>query len=80
MSPEIITELADLRKRVERLEQAGPRRGKLNQSAAAKYLGRSEEWLRQRHARGIGPRRVRSGRFWFYDISDLDAYVEEISD
>jgi hypothetical protein len=37
MSPEIITELADLRKRVERLEQAGPRRGKLNQAAAAKF-------------------------------------------
>jgi hypothetical protein len=79
MSPEIITELADLRKRVERLEQVAPRRGKLNQAAAAKYLGRSEEWLRQRHKAGEGPRRVQSGRFWFYDISDLDAYVAEIS-
>jgi hypothetical protein len=77
MSPEITSELAELRQRVERLEKQRARRGKVNQAAAAKYLGRSEEWLRQQHARGGGPRRISNGRFWLYDYDDLDAYVEE---
>jgi hypothetical protein len=36
----------------------------------------SEETLRQRHARGEGPRRTQQGRFWSYTYDDLDAYAE----
>jgi hypothetical protein len=77
MSPEIASELVELRKRVERLEQKKLRRGKTNQIGAARYLNRSEEWLRQKHARGGGPHRTRSGRYWLYDYDDLDVYAEK---
>jgi hypothetical protein len=79
MSPEIHTEIEELRQRVARLELATSKpRGRTNQAGAARYLGISEETLRQRHARGEGPRRSRSGsRNWTYSYADLDAYVEE---
>jgi hypothetical protein len=78
MSLEIAEELAQLRKRVERLE-ARPKGGRTNQIGAAKYLNRSEEWLRQRHARGEGPRRTKHGRFWSYSYADLDEFAETIA-
>jgi hypothetical protein len=77
--PEIASELADLRRRVERLEQVKPNRGKTNQAGAARYLNRSEEWLRLLHARGAGPRRIQNGRFYLYSYDDLDRFIEETS-
>ncbi len=45
-------------------------------AGAARYLSISDETLRQRHARGEGPRRTKNGREWSYTYDDLDAYVE----
>ena len=55
MSPEIQAVLNDLRGRLERLEydRASPR-GRTNLAGAARYLGISDETLRQRHLRGEG--------------------------
>ena len=77
--PDLHSEVEELRERVVRLERAQYKsRGRTNQAGAARYLGISEETLRQRHARGEGPRRSRSGsRNWSYAYEDLDAYVEE---
>jgi hypothetical protein len=71
-------ELEELRARLQRLETAAARpRGRTNMVGAARYLGRSEEWLRQQHALGRGPKRARSGpRGWSYRYSDLDEYIE----
>ena len=67
----------DLQARLARLERARPR-GRTNQLGAARYLNISEETLRQRHARGEGPRRSRNGaRGWSYTYDDLDAYAEQ---
>jgi hypothetical protein len=76
------TILAELHKRLTRLERANarPRRGSLNQKQAAEYLNRSEEWLRREHAAGRGPKRKRRGRYYDYSIDDLDAYRESESD
>jgi hypothetical protein len=49
------------------------RRGRVNQRRAAEYLGRSREWLRQRHLRGEGPHRAADGT---YSFDDLDSYSE----
>jgi hypothetical protein len=69
--------LEELRERVDVLERRQAHRGRTNQAGAARYLGISEETLRQRHARGEGPRRARSGaRGWSYTFDDLDRYVE----
>jgi len=71
MSPEVQSEIEELRERVEKLENAvrRTRRGRTNQRGAAEYLGKSREWLRQRHLRGEGPVR---------DPDDnLDAYSEK---
>jgi hypothetical protein len=72
-------ELEELRARLLRLETAAARpRGRTNMVGAARYLGRSEEWLRQQHDRGRGPKRKRTGtRGWSYSYSDLDDYAEE---
>jgi hypothetical protein len=72
------SEITELRERIERLERqhSGTKRGRTNQAGAARYLGVSEECLRQRHARGEGPRRTQQGRFWSYTYDDLDAYAE----
>jgi hypothetical protein len=71
------SEINDLRERVARLERerSTTSRGRTNQTGAARYLGISDETLRQRHARGEGPRRTRNGRFWSYTFDDLDAYA-----
>jgi hypothetical protein len=72
--------LTDLRERIDVLERRQAHRGRTNQAGAARYLGISEETLRQRHARGEGPRRVRSGaRGWSYTYDDLDKYAESTS-
>lgn len=74
------SELAELRSRLTRLEGGGVRqapRGRTNQAGAARYLGISEETLRQRHARGEGPPRARFGtRNWSYSYVDLDEYAQ----
>jgi hypothetical protein len=73
---DVQTALDDLRERVSRLEQEKSPRGRTNQTGAARYLGISEEALRQRHLRGEGPKRVRNGRHWSYAYADLDRYAE----
>jgi hypothetical protein len=81
--PEVSSEVLDeLRRRLARLEAAAsrPRRGSLNQKLAAEYLGRSQEWLRKEHLAGRGPRGRRRGRFWDYDIADLEDYRENGND
>jgi hypothetical protein len=46
-------------------------------TGAARYLGRSDEWLRQQHLLGRGPRRKRNGtRGWDYTYAELDAYPD----
>jgi hypothetical protein len=76
MSPEIQSELHDLRERVKRLESSQSRtnRGRCNQRGAAEYLGKSREWLRQLHLRGEGPHRAADGS---YSFDDLDAFAEQ---
>jgi hypothetical protein len=76
MSLEIQTVLDDLRMRVKRLEEQHRPRGRTNLVGAARYLGMSDEALRQRHIRGEGPKRSRNGRQWSYDFADLDEYAE----
>jgi len=73
---ELLNNLLD---RIARLEAAASKpRGKTNMSGAARYLGRSDEWLRRQHALGRGPKRSRAGtRNWLYDYADLDEYVAE---
>jgi hypothetical protein len=73
----IHSELEALRCRLTVLERT-PRtpRGRTSQIGAAKYLGKSEEWLRLQHAAGRGPPRTRLGtRNWSYSYDDLDAYA-----
>ena len=76
MSPEIRAVLDDLSERLARLErEKTTRRGHTNQAGAARYLGISDETLRQRHLRGGGPKRTRNGRHWDYTYDDLDAHA-----
>jgi hypothetical protein len=73
------TELDELRQRLSRLEAAAASnpRASTNTVGAARYLGRSVEWLRREHIAGRGPRRRRRGaRGWDYSYSDLDYYRE----
>jgi hypothetical protein len=76
---DVHSEIERLKRRIDVLEKTrGRPRGKTNQTGAARYLGISEETLRQRHARGIGPPRKRAGpRQWEYDFGDLDSYEYE---
>jgi hypothetical protein len=61
MSPELHSEIEQLRERVTRLERASSKRGRTNLIGAARYLNISDETLRQRHARGEGPHRTKNG-------------------
>ena len=72
------SEIEELRNRLARLEYgARSQRGCTNQTGAARYLGKSDEWLRRQHLLGRGPRRKRSGtRNWSYSYVDLDAFPE----
>jgi hypothetical protein len=70
-----------LEKRITELEEAVRRlqsrnRGYLTQSAAAAYIGRSKEYLRERHASGNGPARMPNG---MYRYADLDAWMEKVA-
>ena len=67
------SEIEALKARVARLEGARTNRGRVNQRGAADYLGKSREWLRQRHLRGGGPRRGADGT---YSLDDLEAFAE----
>jgi hypothetical protein len=78
--PSVETILNNLSERIDRLEKEQRRpRGRTNLAGAARYLGISDESLRLRHVRGVGPRRVRNGRLWSYEYADLDAHAEEYS-
>ena len=76
MSLELVSAIAELRERVQRLERLRTRssRGRVNQRRAAEYLGRSREFLRQLHLRGAGPARAADGS---YNLDDLDAWAEQ---
>lgn len=74
MSPEIHSQLTELRERVQRLERRPSKRGSCTQRKAADYLGKSREFLRQLHLQGKGPRRNPDGT---YSYDNLDAYLEQ---
>jgi hypothetical protein len=78
MSPQVQSEIADLRERVKKLEESAgrTRRGRTNMLGAAQYLGKSREWLRKLHLRGEGPHRAADGT---YSYDDLDAFSEKTS-
>jgi hypothetical protein len=78
MTDQQLAEIDDLRSRLARLESsARAPRGRTNLTGAARYLGRSDEWLRQQHLLGRGPRRKRNGtRGWDYTYAELDAYPD----
>jgi hypothetical protein len=75
----ITATVEDLRKRMETLEARSRKaRGRTGMRGAAEYIGRSKEWLRQRHLRGLGPPRMRVGaRCWSYSYDDLDLWLAE---
>ncbi len=50
---------------------------RLNAKDAAEYLGLSADTLRYWRYEGTGPQSYRLGRHTFYDIVDLDAWVDE---
>jgi hypothetical protein len=69
--------MSNIEKRVAALEEAVRRletknRGYLTQSAAAEYLGRSKEYLREHDANGTGPARMPNGQ---YALRDLDDWI-----
>jgi hypothetical protein len=74
--PEVSSEVIDDILRRLAAAEARPRRASFNQKQAADYLDRSEEWLRREHLAGRGPKRRKRGRYWDYDIADLERYRE----
>ena len=83
MSLDVPSILKDHRERLERLERQACQKsppGRTNLAGAARYLNMSDEALRQRHARGEGPKRGRNGRMWSYSFADLDEYARDSSD
>jgi hypothetical protein len=76
MHPEIQSAILALCDRVKRLEDNASRtkRGRTNMLGAARYLGKSREWLRKLHLRGEGPHRAPDGT---YSYDDLDAFSEK---
>jgi hypothetical protein len=67
--------MSELEKRVAALEEAVRRlqiknRGYLTQSAAAEYLGRSKEYLREHHAGGTGPQRLPNGQYSYQALDE----------
>ena len=75
---DIQTEITELQERLARLERASSRpRGRTNLAGAARYLGISDETLRQRLRRGDGPQGSRNGRYWTFTYDALDAHAEQ---
>jgi hypothetical protein len=75
------SQIEELRQRIDRLERGSAKRGRTNRgrtnrAGAARYLGVSEETLRQRHDRGEGPLYSRNGRYYSYSYDELDSYAE----
>jgi hypothetical protein len=68
MSDKLEKRIAELEEKVRRIETKN--RGYLTQSAAAEYLGRSKEFLRERHVRGDGPARMANGQYALRDLDD----------
>jgi len=76
MPAEIQAAIKELNERLTRLELIHRKtcRGRTNQAGAARYLGRSREYLRTLHLRGEGPRRGSDGS---YSFDDLDRWAEQ---
>jgi hypothetical protein len=76
MPAEIQAALNELHERLTRLERIHTKtsRGRTNQGGAARYLGRSREYLRTLHLRGEGPRRGADGS---YSFDELDNWAEQ---
>jgi hypothetical protein len=53
-----------------------PARHLLSSPDAGKYIGKSEETMRQWRRRGLGPPYLRQGRSISYLKSDLDQYLQ----
>jgi hypothetical protein len=62
--------IAELEEKVRRIETKN--RGYLTQAKAAEYIGRSKEYLRERHASGTGPARMPDG---MYSYQALDEWL-----
>jgi hypothetical protein len=73
-----LSEMEALRERLRALEAAAARpSGFTNIVGAARFLGRSQEWLRKEHIAGRGPPRRRNGtRNWSYSFADLTAWAK----
>jgi hypothetical protein len=69
----------DLRERLARLEAKHTRKRIYNQSETAARLNMSVNKLRDLHARGLGPQRLRQngGRVWQYTDEAIEAYIAE---
>ena len=75
MSPEIHSQLTELRERVQRLERRPSKRGSCTQRKAASTTSAAAAVLyRQLHLQGKGPRRNPDGT---YSYDNLDAYLEQ---
>jgi hypothetical protein len=74
-------EIAALRERVARLERRGDGFAPImNETRAAHYLGRSQEFLRKLRLRGEGPKAVRRGTTWEYRRTHLDEWLDAGND
>ena len=56
---------------IEHLKRQRTKRGRAKHGEAARYLAKSDEWLRQQNQRGTGPPRNEDGT---YNFDDLDLY------
>ena len=72
------SELADLIKRIERLEAARPPPDQLlTQEAAAAYIGVKPPTLASWRHFGRGPSYVKVGRRAFYKVTDIERWLNE---
>jgi len=73
--PSLEERIEKLEHEIRRLARAGTsRRGYTNQAGAARYLGRSREYLRRLHKLGRGPERAKDKT---YSFASLDRFKEE---
>ncbi|TRW77569.1 helix-turn-helix domain-containing protein [Mycolicibacterium sp. 018/SC-01/001] len=54
-----------------------PTRGRLNAQEAAEYVGLSASTMRAYRSAGTGPKSYKIGRRVFYDVTDLDRWIED---